>query len=83
MEMPRICVCTAPDAAVVQTSLLIDVIAGATAVGGGDITLVVASLVLRDVESVTIGCDKIDVQTMPNASMVKIFVFILPWSLLF
>jgi hypothetical protein len=43
----------------VQRSLLIDVIVGATAVGGGDLTVVVdvevESVVLFDVDSVTIG----------------------------
>jgi len=42
-----------------KTSLLIIVMAGATAVGGGDLTVVVLfdvdSVVLREVESVTIG----------------------------
>jgi hypothetical protein len=59
METPRICVCTAADAATAQTSLLITVTAGATAVGGGDFTVVVLfevdSVVLFEVESVTIG----------------------------
>jgi len=36
MEIPRICVWTAPLAATAHTSLLMVVIAGATAVGGGD-----------------------------------------------
>jgi hypothetical protein len=57
--IPKICVCTAPEAATAQTSLLIIVMAGATAVGGGDLTVVVLldveSVVLREVESVTIG----------------------------
>jgi hypothetical protein len=59
MLIPKICVCTAPLAATAHTSLLITVIAGATAVGGGDLTVVVEleveSVVLLDVESVTIG----------------------------
>ena len=55
--MPKICVCTAPEAATAQRSLLILVIAGATAVGGGDLTVVVDvdSVVLLEVESVIIG----------------------------
>jgi hypothetical protein len=59
-DIPRICVCAAPDTPTAQTSELITVIAGATAVGGGDLTVVVLleveSVVLLDVESVTIGC---------------------------
>ncbi len=56
-EIPKICVCTAPEAATAQRSLLSVVIAGATAVGGGDLTVVVDvdSVTLRDVESVMIG----------------------------
>jgi hypothetical protein len=49
MLKPRICVCTAPDAATAQTSLLMVVIAGATAVGGGDLTVVVLFDVLSDI----------------------------------
>jgi hypothetical protein len=48
--MPRIWVCTAPDDHTVQRSLLIEVMAGATAVGGGDLTVVVLSLILCDRE---------------------------------
>jgi hypothetical protein len=56
MLIPRICVCTAPDAATAQTSLLMVVTAGATAVGGGDFTVVVLvlSVVLLEVLSVLI-----------------------------
>jgi hypothetical protein len=58
-DIPRICVCTAPEAPTVHKSLLIDVIVGAIAVGGGDLTVVVVSLreteLLFDVDSVTIG----------------------------
>jgi hypothetical protein len=57
--MPRICVCTAPDAPTIHRSLLMLVIAGAIALGGGLYTVVVDSLMVRaldvDVESVTIG----------------------------
>ena len=42
-EIPRICVCTAADAPTAQTSEFITVTAGATAVGGGDLTVVVLS----------------------------------------
>jgi hypothetical protein len=55
IDTPNICVCTAPLAATAQRSLFNVVIAGATAVGGGDLTVVVDSTVLRDVESVIIG----------------------------
>ena len=56
IEIPRICVCTAPDAATAQTSLFMVVTAGATAVGGGDFTVVslLLSVTLLDVESVLI-----------------------------
>jgi hypothetical protein len=57
--MPRICVCAAPDTPTAQTSELITVTAGATAVGGGDFTVVVLveveSVVDLLVESVTMG----------------------------
>ena len=49
MLIPRICVCTAPEAATAHTSLLMVVTAGAMAVGGGLLTVVS----LRVVESVT------------------------------
>lgn len=39
-ENPKICVCTAADTPTVQRSELIDVIAGAIAEGGGDLTTV-------------------------------------------
>jgi len=76
MEIPSICVCTAPDAATAQTSLLIVVIAGATAVGGGDFTVV--SEVLLEVESVVtdvwaIAGDKYMTKSTNNAN----FLFIL------
>jgi hypothetical protein len=48
--IPRIWVCTAPDEPTVQRSLLMLVIVGATAVGGGDFTVVVVSFMLRDNE---------------------------------
>lgn len=56
-EKPKICVCTAPDTPTVQRSELIEVIAGAMADGGGDLTVVslIEFDVLLDVESVTIG----------------------------
>jgi hypothetical protein len=53
-DRPRICVCAAPDEPTVHKSLLIEVIVGATAVGGGDFTVVVLVDSLLDVESVTI-----------------------------
>ena len=59
MAMPRICVCAAPDTPTAQRSEFIELIAGATAVGGGDFTVVslVALVVevLLLVESVMIG----------------------------
>ena len=59
------------------------VIAGATAVGGGDITLVVESdfeyVVLFDVESVTMGCDKHDTEKIPKKVIIIVF-FILVLS---
>jgi hypothetical protein len=57
IDTPNICVCTAPLAATAQRSLFNVVIAGATAVGGGDLTVVVDvdSVTLREVESVIIG----------------------------
>jgi hypothetical protein len=57
--MPKICVCAAPDTPTAQRSEFIELIAGATAVGGGDFTVVslVALVVEVDllVESVTMG----------------------------
>jgi hypothetical protein len=74
MEIPRICVCTAPDAAVAQTSLLIVVIAGATAVGGGDFTFVVLFEDVSEydllVESVTIGSTACAALIRPNMAIV-------------
>jgi hypothetical protein len=59
MAMPRICVCAAPDTPTAQRSEFIELIAGATAVGGGDFTVVslvaLVVLVLLLVESVMIG----------------------------
>lgn len=79
MDMPRICVCTAPDAATAQTSLFIVVIAGATAVGGGDFIVVVLfevdSVVLLLVESVTIACaNAVDV-VITKSTVVTIFLY--------
>ena len=77
--MPSICVCTAPDAAVAQTSLLIVVTAGATAVGGGDFTVVsyfdVLFVVLLLVESVTMGSAAY-VNVLKNIVTAVIVVFI-------
>src|SRR6056297_2172372 len=62
-EIPRICVCTAPDTPTVQRSELLTLIPGATAVLGGDLTVVSVSprvvTVLVEVDSVTIGSDAI------------------------
>jgi hypothetical protein len=55
MAIPRICVCAAPLTPTAQRSLFIEVMPGATAVGGGDLTVVVDSVVLLEVESVIIG----------------------------
>jgi hypothetical protein len=57
IAIPSICVCAAPLTPTAQRSLFILVIPGATAVGGGDFTVVVTldSVKLLDVESVTIG----------------------------
>lgn len=78
MDMPRICVCTAPEAATAHTSLLIVVTAGATAVGGGDLIVVVLfeveSVVLLLVESVTIGCAIADV-VITKSTVVTIFLY--------
>jgi hypothetical protein len=51
MAMPRICVCAAPDTPTAQRSEFMELIEGATAVGGGDFTVVslVALVVLVDV----------------------------------
>lgn len=77
MEMPRICVCTAPDAATAQTSELITVTAGATAVGGGDLTVVVESEVLLEVESVMIGSTAQAFNVaMTKSTATAIFLFI-------
>lgn len=58
-EIPKICVCTAPDAPTIHRSEFIEVIAGAIAEGGGDFTVVseYEFVVLREVESVMIGSD--------------------------
>jgi len=59
MAMPRICVCAAPDTPTAQRSEFMELMAGATAVGGGDFTVVslvaLVVLVLLLVESVMIG----------------------------
>jgi hypothetical protein len=59
-EKPRICVCTAAETPTVQRSLLMEVIEGDIADGGGDLTVVslveFEVTVLLEVESVTIGC---------------------------
>lgn len=57
LEKPRICVCTAALTPTVHRSLLMEVIAGAIADGGGDLTVVSLTEVdvLLDVESVIIG----------------------------
>jgi hypothetical protein len=51
-EIPRICVCTAPDTPTVHKSELDVLMFGDTADGGGDITVVVESLVESIVLSV-------------------------------
>jgi hypothetical protein len=82
MDIPNICVCTAPLAATAQRSLFSVVTAGATAVGGGDLTVVVDSTTLREVESVTIGSladAAVDVKTTAAAS--KNFLMLAPRSL--
>jgi hypothetical protein len=57
------------------------VIAGATAVGGGDFTVVVLfeveSVVLLLVESVTIGCANVMDEAMIKSTAVAIFLIIL------
>ena len=59
MAMPRICVCAAPDTPTAHRSEFMLDMAGATAVGGGDFTVVslvaLLVLVLLLVESVIIG----------------------------
>lgn len=55
LEKPRICVCTAALTPTIHKSLLIEVIAGAIADGGGDLTVVSLTEVFLLVESVTIG----------------------------
>ena len=81
IEIPKIWVCTAPDAAVAQTSLLMVVIAGATAVGGGDLTVVVLFEVVSEydllVESVTIGSAIARDVAMTKSTAVAIFLVIL------
>ena len=73
MAIPRICVCAAPLTPTAQRSLLILVIEGATAVGGGLITLVVEleveSVVLLLVLSVTIGSAAITGETNSTADI--------------
>jgi len=80
-EMPRIWVWVAPDIATAQTSLLMIVTAGATAVGGGDFTVVVLldveSVVDLLVESVTIGCASVMDETITKSTAVAIFLYIL------
>jgi hypothetical protein len=78
MEKPRICVCTAPEAATAHTSLLIVVIAGATAVGGGDFIVVsdVEFVVLLFVESVTMGCAIANVEVMTKSAVAVTFLII-------
>ena len=85
MLIPKICVCTAPDATTAQTSLLMVVTAGATAVGGGDFTVEVDSLmfllvlvlvlvfVLLFVDSVTIGCAVAATANTVNARLIIVF----------
>ena len=57
--MPRICVCAAPDTPTAHRSEFMLDMAGATAVGGGDLTVVVAVELVVDVdllvESVMMG----------------------------
>ena len=75
MEIPRICVWTAPDAATAQTSLFMVVTAGATAVGGGDLT-VVSLLLLElelDVDSVTMVCAMADVAIKARILLIIMF----------
>jgi hypothetical protein len=79
-EIPRIWVCAAPDTPTAQTSELITVTAGATAVGGGDFTVVVLfeveSVVLLLVESVTIGWAIAGDKTMTKSTAAAIFLVI-------
>jgi hypothetical protein len=79
IEIPRICVCTAPLAAVAHTSLLIVVIAGATAVGGGDLTVVVLLELVSEydleVESVTIGSTAQAFNVVITKSITHSFLF--------
>jgi hypothetical protein len=59
MAMPNICVCAAPDTPTAHKSEFMLEMAGATAVGGGDFTVVVAVELVVDVdllvESVIMG----------------------------
>jgi hypothetical protein len=75
MEIPKIWVCTAPDAAMAQTSLFMDVTAGATAVGGGDLTVVsLLELVVEfDVDSVTMACANADVAIKARIPLMIMF----------
>jgi hypothetical protein len=86
MLIPRICVCTAPDAATAQTSLFMVVTAGATAVGGGDLTVVVLlfSVMLLDVLSVlivlSVVCASTDNELAARiADTIIFFIFFAPW----
>ena len=80
LENPRICVCTAALTPTVHRSLLIEVIAGAMADGGGDLTVVslYELFVLLEVESVIIGSACAKTVTEPNITKAnKIFFNIL------
>jgi hypothetical protein len=67
IEIPRICVCTAPDTPVEQFLLLIVVILGDIAEGGGDFTVVSDLLV----DSVTIGSAKAWLAVKPRQMATK------------
>ena len=76
--MPNICVCTAPETPTVHKSLLLELILGEIALGGGDFTVVVAVLllftVLSLVLSVTIDCALAN-ENANNADTVIIIFF--------
>ena len=85
IEIPSICVCTAPATPTVHKSELELLILGDTAVGGGELTVVVESvvesIVLFVVFSVTIGSE-IEAVAKRIISKVNIYlsIVILPFS---
>jgi hypothetical protein len=75
-DRPRICVCAAPDEPTVHKSLLIEVMVGATAVGGGDFTVVVLVESDLDVESVTIvSANVTDAAVTIAIATINLFMF--------